>query len=85
MPTSISDTIEDIVVPYKYSITSYKTSLQDTKFLIFQNKDMLAFASPSGLEILRESEWWAADGTFKVSLFLLFFTKPPAFFKTKNI
>ena len=64
VPT-LFDEIEEINLPEEYKLTNYKKL-----FMQFQNKDMIGFSSPTGLEILNQSEWWAADGTFKVFIYL---------------
>ena len=49
---------------------AYNDANYKKPFMQFQNKDMIGFSSPTGLEILNQSEWWAADGTFQVFIYL---------------
>ena len=62
-------TIESIVLPKNYTICSSKNDDKSEKiFAIHQDENMIAFSSPTGLEILNSSDWWGCDGTFKVNI-----------------
>ena len=62
----------EINLPYIYTICNSKSiDNNDQLFKIFQNDNkMIGFASPTQLNIMKSSNWWGADGTFKVIYFI---------------
>ena len=65
---ALPKTIESIELPESYTKCSSKqTDKSSLDFVIHQDENMLVFASPTGIEILNESDSWGCDGTFQVA------------------
>ena len=65
---ALPSTSESLELPESYTQCSSKQEDKSSvNFLIHQDENMLVFASPTGIEILNESESWGCDGTFQIT------------------
>ena len=77
IPLPRPDNAANVEIPRPYQLTAHNQQFLQYDSGVGDNERILLFASEDGLELLRNSTHWAADGTFK--------TAPEIFFQLYTV